>query len=114
MDGNDFLIDDGTVSNIQCDINGATDQNDTSYSKLYLASATRSNLKGFTITFQDVQGYLLADDGLNEVNATTDAGTSVSNFSQLSGLSTRGSVVESNLMEALKFLKVDPIPVLLL
>ena len=57
MDGNDFLIDDGTVSNIQsCDINGATDQNDTSYSKLYLASATRSNLKGFTITFQDVQG----------------------------------------------------------
>ena len=48
----------------------------------------------------------MADDGLNEVNATTDVQvTSVSSFSQLSGLSTRGSIVESNLNGSFEVLK---------
>ena len=50
-------------------------------------------MKGFTITFEGIQGYLLADDGLNEVNATTNVQvTSVSDFSQLSGFQLGGQL----------------------
>lgn len=110
MDANDFLIDEGnsnTISNIQsCDINGNTDQNDTSYSKVFLNDASTNFMKGFTITFEGIQGYLLADDGLNEVNATTNVQvTSVSDFSQLSGLSARGSIVDSNLNGSFEIIK---------
>ncbi len=102
MDGNDLLIDDdnaNTVSNIvSSDATGQTDQNDTSYSKIYLNDATRSTIKGFTITLDGLQGYLLAEDGLNELNASTETQvTSVASFSDLASSGTRGSIVDSKL-----------------
>jgi hypothetical protein len=110
MDGNDFLIDDdssNTVSNIaSSDSTGQTDQNDTSYSKIYLNHASRSNIKGFTITFEGIQGYLLAEDGLNELNATTENQvTSVSAFSELSSSATRGSIIDSKLNGSFEIIK---------
>jgi hypothetical protein len=110
MDGNDFLIDDGsanTVSNIaSSDSIGQTDQNDTSYTKIYLNDASRSNIKGFTISLEGIQGYLLAEDGLNELNATTENQvTSVSTFSDLASSATRGSIVDSKLNGSFEIIK---------
>ena len=110
MDGNDFLIDDdsaNTVSNIaSSDATGQTDQNDTSYSKIYLNDSSRSNIKGFTISLEGIQGYLLAEDGLNELNATTENQvTSVSAFSDLASSATRGSIVDSKLNGSFEIIK---------
>ena len=57
MDANDFYIGNGSVTNIEsCDATGQTGQSDESYSKLTI-SGSSSDLKGFTITFSDLQGY---------------------------------------------------------
>lgn len=110
MDGDDFLIDDdsaNTVSNIvSSDSTGQTDQNDTSYTKIYLNDSSRSNIKGFTISLEGIQGYLLAQDGLNELNATTENQvTSVSAFSDLASSATRGSIVDSKLNGSFEIIK---------
>ena len=110
MDINDFLIDDGSLNTIasveSCDVNGSSDQNVTTHSKIFINDASTSYMKGFKITLEDIQGYLLADDGLNEINASTnDQVTAVSNFSQLSALSVRGSIVDSNLNGTFEVIK---------
>ena len=110
MDGDDFLIDDDSANAVSSiassDSNGQTDQNDTSYSKIYLNGASRSNIKGFTISFEGIQGYLLAEDGLNELNATTENQvTSVSAFSDLASSATRGSIVDSKLNGSFEIIK---------
>ena len=110
MDGNDFLIDDDSANAVSSiassDSNGQTDQNDTSYSKIYLNGASRSNIKGFTISLEGIQGYLLAEDGLNELNATTENQvTSVSAFSDLASSASRGSIVDSKLNGSFEIIK---------
>ena len=110
MDGDDFLIDDDSAnavsSIVSSDSNGQTDQNDTSYSKIYLNGASRSNIKGFTISLEGIQGYLLAEDGLNELNATTENQvTSVSAFSDLASSASRGSIVDSKLNGSFEIIK---------
>lgn len=85
MNANDFYIGSGAVTNIEsCDATGDTNASDKTYSKISTTSSI-ADLKGFTITFTDLQGYLLSEDGTQEINAS-------------SGLTTNpGSVVDSNL-----------------
>jgi hypothetical protein len=85
MDEDDFYIGSGTVSAMErSNASGDTNSSDKSYTKIVLSGA-RSDINGFTITFSDVQGYLLSEDGSQEMNAST------------SQPSTPGSVVDSNL-----------------
>ena len=99
MTSDDFLIDSGTVTAIDsCNENGQTGQSDTSYSKLTITGANTTDLKGFTVVLDGLQGYLLYEDNLNEINASTGAQvTSVTQFSQLASSAARGSIVDSNL-----------------
>ena len=73
MDGDDFFIGNGSVASmVRCNANG--DANATGlYTKLTLASipsASLGKLKGFDITFTGLEGYLLHEDGVQEINAT--------------------------------------------
>lgn len=85
MDGDDFYIGSGTVASMErSNAAGDTNASDKSYTKITLNGA-RADIRGFTITFSDIQGYLLSDDGTQEMNAST------------SQPSTPGSIVDSNL-----------------
>jgi hypothetical protein len=85
MDGDDFYIGSGTVASMErSNAVGDTNASDKSYTKISLNGA-RADIKGFSINFSDIQGYLLSDDGTQEMNAST------------SQPSTPGSIVDSNL-----------------
>ena len=89
----DLFIDSGAVTNIQscsdaAGSNTVTNYNDGDYSKISITGSSQSNITGFKVSLADLQGYMLSDDGLNEVNATT--GESVDTNGT-------GSVVYSNL-----------------
>ena len=71
----DLFIGSGSVTALQScsDTAGSstvTNYNDGNYTKISASNITR-DLTGFTITLSDIQGYMLSDDGANEVNATT-------------------------------------------
>jgi hypothetical protein len=88
----DLFIGSGSVTALQScsDTAGSstvTNYNDGNYTKISI-NGTTSNLTGFTITLSEIQGYMLSEDGANEVNATT--GESVDTNGT-------GSVVYSNL-----------------
>ena len=86
MDADDFCIDSGTVLTMErSDSTGDTTSTDKTFTKITLDSGARADLRGFTITFSDIQGYLLSDDGTQEMNASTSLP------------STPGSIVDSNL-----------------
>jgi len=95
---NDLFIGSGSVLGLQSCSDAAgsstvTNYNDGDYTKISI-NGTTSNLTGFTITLSEIQGYMLSEDGANEVNATT--GESVdTNGTGAPG--TGGSVVYSNL-----------------
>jgi hypothetical protein len=89
----DLFIDSGTVTNIQscsdaAGSNTVTNYNDGNYSKITISGSAQSNITGFKVTLNDLQGYMLSEDGANEVNATT--GDSVDTNGS-------GSIVYSNL-----------------
>ena len=89
----DLFIDSGTVTNIQscsdaAGSNTVTNYNDGNYSKITITGSAQSNITGFKVTLGDLQGYMLSEDGTNEVNATT--GDSVDTNGT-------GSIVYSNL-----------------
>ena len=74
MTTSDLFIGSGSISAIQSCSNAAgtsivTNYNDGNYTKLTLTGTTPGT--GFTITLSDIQGYMLSDDGANELNATT-------------------------------------------
>ena len=97
MDGNDFLIDDGNVTNIEsCNIAGDTGQSDESYTKLTITGFSTSDLKGFSITFSGLQGYLLYENGPQEANATSGAQVTAPD---------RGSIVDSVLNNTYEIVK---------
>ena len=96
MDANDFYIGNGSVTNIEsCDATGQTGQSDESYSKLTI-SGSSSDLKGFTITFSNLQGYLLYENGPEEANASTGNQVTSPN---------RGSIIDSNLNGSFEIVK---------
>lgn len=71
----DLFIGSGSVTAMQSCSNSAgtslvTNYNDGNYTKISI-NGTSTNLTGFTITLSDIQGYMLSDDGGNELNATT-------------------------------------------
>jgi len=97
MDANDFLIDDGIVSNIEsCNIAGDTGQSDESYTKLTITGFSTSDLKGFSVTFSGLQGYLLYENGPQEANATSGAQVTSPD---------RGSIVDSVLNNTYEIVK---------
>jgi hypothetical protein len=74
MTTSDLFIGSGSISAIQSCSNAAgtsvvTNYNDGNYTKLTLTGTAPGT--GFTITLSDIQGYMLSDDGANELNATT-------------------------------------------
>ena len=74
MTTSDLFIGSGSISAIQSSSNAAgtsivTNYNDGNYTKLTLTGTAPGT--GFTITLSDIQGYMLSDDGANELNATT-------------------------------------------
>ena len=74
MTTNDLFIGSGTVTVVETCTNAAgagatTNGNDGNFTKLTLSGTTPAT--GFTITLSDIQGYMLSDDGANELNATT-------------------------------------------
>ena len=92
VSASDLFIGSGSVTALQScsDTAGSstvTNYNDGNYTKISI-NGTTSNLTGFTITLSEIQGYMLSEDGANEVNATT--GESVDTNGT-------GSVVYSNL-----------------
>jgi hypothetical protein len=92
VSASDLFIGSGSVTGLQScsDTAGSstvTNYNDGNYTKISI-NGTTSNLTGFTITLSEIQGYMLSEDGANEVNATT--GESVDTNGT-------GSVVYSNL-----------------
>ena len=97
MSADDFLIDDGNVTNIEsCNIAGDTGQSDESYTKLTITGSSTSNLKGFTVTFSGLQGYLLYENGPQEANATSGAQVTAPD---------RGSIVDSVLNNTYEIVK---------
>jgi hypothetical protein len=85
MNSNDLYIGGGAVTSIQsCDATGDTNASDKTYSKISTTSSI-ADLNGFTITFSDLQGYLLSEDGTQEINASTSLPINP------------GSIVDSNL-----------------
>ena len=93
MDSNDFYIGTGAITDLDSCTDAAgsntlTDSNDGNYTKITLSSAT-SDLTGFQITLNSVQGYKLNDDGSKEANAST--GVEVESPS-------RGTIIYSNLI----------------
>ena len=70
----DLFIGSGSISAIQSCSDAAgssvvTNYNDGNYTKLTISGTAPGT--GFTITLNDIQGYMLSDDGANELNATT-------------------------------------------
>ena len=70
----DLFIGSGSISAIQSSSNAAgtsvvTNYNDGNYTKITLTGTAPGT--GFTITLSDIQGYMLSDDGANELNATS-------------------------------------------
>lgn len=93
MDSNDFYIGAGAITDLDSctDATGSntlTNSNDGNYTKITLSSAT-SDLNGFQITLNSVQGYKLNDDGSKEANAST--GVEVESPA-------RGTIIYSNLI----------------
>ena len=94
VSASDLFIGSGSVTALQScsDTAGSstvTNYNDGNYTKI-LINGTTSNLTGFTITLSDIQGYMLSEDGANELNATTEEtvdtnGTGSVIYSNLSG-----------------------------
>ena len=74
LDADDLYIGSGSVSALEsCDASGTTagiTGNDANYTKVTISGAT-SDLVGFSITFSEVNGYLLYDGGTTEANAST-------------------------------------------
>ena len=71
----DLFIGSGSVTALASCTNAAgtslvTNYNDGNYTKISI-SGTTANLTGFTVTLSNIQGYMLSDDGANELNATT-------------------------------------------
>lgn len=90
FDENDFRIASGLVSDMRsCDENGSIINigNESNYTRFDIISAN-SDLVGFMVEFKNLQGHLLYDEGIYEVNATT--GNQVSNLGD-------GSIVDSAL-----------------
>ena len=74
MTTNDLFIGSGSITAVQSSSNAAgtaivTNYNDGNYTKLTITGTSPGT--GFTITLNDIQGYMLSDDGANELNATT-------------------------------------------
>ena len=74
MTTSDLFIGSGSISAIQSSSNAAgtsvvTNYNDGNYTKITLTGTAPGT--GFTITLSDIQGYMLSDDGANELNATS-------------------------------------------
>ena len=69
LDADDLYIGSGSVSALEsCDASGTTagiTGNDANYTKISIAGAT-SDLVGFSITFSEVNGYMLYDGGTTE------------------------------------------------
>ena len=94
VSASDLFIGSGSVTALQScsDTAGSstvTNYNDGNYTKISI-NGTTSNLTGFTITLSEIQGYMLSEDGANEVNATTGEtvdtnGTGSVVYSNLSG-----------------------------
>ena len=96
MDGDDFYIGSGSVTKIEsCDATGDITNSDQSYSKLTILDSS-DDLKGFTITFSDLQGYLLYENGPEEANASTGNQVTSPN---------RGSIVDSKLNGSFEIVK---------
>lgn len=98
MDEDDFFIGSGSVTGLDsCNADGSTGGitgNDANWTKVTIggttpAYGTSGGLQGFQVTFADLQGYQLNDDGTGEVNATT--GVDVTSPA-------RGSIIYSNLI----------------
>jgi hypothetical protein len=75
VSASDLFIGSGSVTALQScsDTAGSsivTNYNDGNYTKISI-DGTTENLTGFTITLSEIQGYMLSEDGANEVNATT-------------------------------------------
>lgn len=93
---NDLFIGSGTVTALQSCSDSAgssivTNCNDGNYTKLTISGTVPST--GFSITLSDIQGYMLSDDGGNEL--LIDASTGESSTVDTNG---SGSVVYSNLI----------------
>jgi len=91
LQSSDIKIGSGTVTNLQSCSDAAgsgatTNGNDGNFTKITLSGSAPGT--GFTITLTDLQGYMLNDDGSNEVNATTGENVETNGT---------GSVVYSNL-----------------
>jgi len=88
---NDLFIGSGTVTDVKSssDTSGTfvENYNDGNYTKISASNIPR-DLTGFTITLSGIQGYMLSDDGANEVNATTGEAVDTNGT---------GSVVYSNI-----------------
>jgi hypothetical protein len=94
VSASDLFIGSGSITALEScsDTAGSTtvtNYNDGNYTKISI-NGTTSNLTGFTITLSDIQGYMLSEDGANEVNATTGEtvdtnGTGSVVYSNLSG-----------------------------
>ena len=96
MDEDDFYIGSGSVTKIEsCDATGDITNSDQSYSKLTILDSS-DDLKGFTITFSDLQGYLLYENGPEEANASTGNQVTSPN---------RGSIVDSKLNGSFEIVK---------
>lgn len=72
----DLFIDSGTVTGLQSctDASGGTtvtNYNDGNFTKVSISGSSQSDLTGFKLSFSDLQGYMLSEDGANEMNATT-------------------------------------------
>ena len=77
----DVYIGNGTVTGLaSCDASGSTGGitgNDANWTKVSISGSSiptyssNHGLKGFQVTFADLQGYMLNDAGTSEVNATT-------------------------------------------
>ena len=70
----DLFIGSGNITALQSCSDAAgssvvTNYNDGNYTKLTISGTVPGT--GFTITLNDIQGYMLSDDGANELNATT-------------------------------------------
>ena len=85
MDADDFFIGSGNVDNLEsCDATGGTSGitgNESNYTKITITGTSVTDLQGFSVTFSNVNGYLLYDGGTSEANASTGAEISSGNGS---------------------------------
>ena len=93
LQSGDLFIDSGTVTALQsCEnpdgTSPVTNYSDGNYTKISISGSSQAGITGFKITFADLQGYMLSEDGANEVNATS--GDSVDTNGS-------GSIVYSNI-----------------